>query len=478
MTDENLWIDTETQPLVGSAEVGRVLSAQLRVVHPPELTAQPPIPVTAMAIVLGRSEGRGATDVVAHGTVSRSHFRVVYEPLGDVHVGVDLGSHNGTKINGHVVAPDEEVALADGATIRLGGVLLVYERTDGRDAPDTADDARLIGAAPEMIRLRNDVERAAADVSPVLLIGETGTGKEHIGRELHRKSGRSGPLVPVNCAELSANLVESQLFGHKRGAFTGAAETSQGLFRSADRGTLFLDEIGELPLELQPKLLRVLEEGVVRPVGSTATHAVDVRVIAATNRDLAVMVEEGTFRRDLRARLGMWELRAPPLRARRSDLLRWFHLFAAQWAEERGFSAFSLVFEVDAAEQLMLHDWPDNLREVNRFVHRFAEAAREGNAVTLADVQALLPPPDRRKARHQLKSQPHTPLPAAPSAIPVQAPTAFAARSKPQRPAPSAEELQKTLHELGSVRATAKHYGRDRKQIYRWIKRYAISWNG
>src|SRR6185295_11015283 len=172
---------------------------------------------------------------------------------------------------------------------------------------------------------------AATDPAPVLLHGESGTGKERIAGELHRLSGRKGRLIAVNCAALSRELVESQLFGHQKGAFTGATELHPGYFRAAQGGTLFLDEIGELSLEVQPKLLRAIQQGEVQAVGSTQPAHVDVRVVAATNRELQQAVNAGQFRADLYARLSLWELRVPPLRERRADLFPWIDRLHGRW---------------------------------------------------------------------------------------------------------------------------------------------------
>ncbi len=234
----------------------------------------------------------------------------------------DLASHNGSRINGRQLTPEIAIELTQGDTIQLGDVIAVYQIEPAEQTQDAmvSLDA-LPGVSVAMQRLRRTVARAGRDRSPVLLVGETGTGKEQIAREIHRLSGREGALLSVNCAALSRELIESQLFGHVRGAFTGAVADHAGLFRAATGGTVFLDEIGDLPLDLQPKLLRALQEAEVLPVGATRALPVDVRVIAATNRDLTASVEAGGFRRDLYARLAMWEIcgaaaaRAPRRRA-------------------------------------------------------------------------------------------------------------------------------------------------------------------
>jgi transcriptional regulator with GAF, ATPase, and Fis domain len=309
--------------------------------------------------------------------------------------------------------------------------------------------------------LRSAVARVAADPSPVLLIGETGTGKEHISEEIHRLGGRKGDLVAVNCAALSPALVESQLFGHVRGAFTGASDAQPGLFREADGGTLFLDEIGELPLDLQPKLLRAIQEREVRPVGSTRSFAVDVRVIAATNRNLVKQVQEGSFRRDLYGRLSLWEITVPPLRRRRGDLFMWIDRLRRRWLSERSRAAPAQewVFEAGAAEALLLREWHDNLRGVDRLVHALAGAAGpgsqpDGEPFTFARLPSWL----WEAASFETPETRHTPVPATPA-----------------RAAPNREELIAALAQhQGSVRATARYYGRDRRQIYRWMESFGL----
>ncbi|HEY0135542.1 MAG TPA: sigma 54-interacting transcriptional regulator, partial [Nannocystis sp.] len=280
-------------------------------------------------------------------------------------------------------------------------------------------------------------------------------GKERVAGELHRLSGRRGPLVVLNCAALSPLLVESQLFGHVRGAFTGATGEHPGLFRAAHGGTLFLDELGELPLDLQPKLLRAVEDGEVVAVGSTQRHRVDVRLVAATNRSLCDEVEAGRFRRDLYARLALWELHVPPLRARRTDLLGWIDRLHHAWGAQRGHTTPAFEFETDALERLLLHRWPDNLRGLKRFVHERGAAT---GPVQLASLPAWLRPGSSSSASA--------------SALPVPEDRSI----RPQRPRPTREDLLAALEAHGwNVRATARHFERDRKQISRWIEMYEVT---
>ena len=236
---------------------------------------------------------------------------------------------------------------------------------------------------------------------------------------------------------------------------------SRALFREADGGTLFLDEIGELPLDLQPKLLRAIEEREVRPVGSTRSFAVDVRVIAATNRNLARQVQEGSFRRDLYGRLSLWEITVPPLRRRRGDLFMWIERLRRRWLSERSRAAPAQdwVFEAPAAEALLMREWRDNLRGVDRLVHALAGAAApgaqpDGEPFAFGALPSWLWEP----ASIETAETHHTPVPATPA-----------------RPAPNREELIAALAQhQGSVRATARYYERDRRQIYRWMESFGL----
>ena len=227
----------------------------------------------------------------------------------------------------------------------------------------------IVGESSTLRQALADVERVASGDTNVLVTGETGTGKELFARAIHRRSPRAdGPLVKVNCAAVAANLQESEFFGHEKGAFTGATTRRDGRFKLADGGTLFLDEVGELPLDLQAKLLRVLQEGEYEPVGSTRTERVDVRVIAATNRDLDAMVSDGTFRRDLLYRLNVFPVKVPPLRERGDDVLLLADSFLERLAARHGGPRRSLP--PGARARLRRYDWPGNVRELQNVVER------------------------------------------------------------------------------------------------------------
>jgi PAS domain S-box-containing protein len=240
----------------------------------------------------------------------------------------------------------------------------------------------IVGESAALRAVLEDIERVATAPSTVLVTGETGTGKELIAAAIHRRSERAdAPLVKVNCAAIPANLQESEFFGHERGAFTGATARRQGRFKLADGGTIFLDEVGELPSDLQAKLLRVLQEGEYEPVGSTRTERVDVRVIAATNRDLEAMVEEGSFRRDLFYRLNVFPIRVPPLRERGDDVVLLAGLFASDFARQSGRKIAPLT--PDDAARLRRYDWPGNVRELQNVVERAVLTSRDGRRLNL-----------------------------------------------------------------------------------------------
>jgi formate hydrogenlyase transcriptional activator len=213
------------------------------------------------------------------------------------------------------------------------------------------------------------IERVAPTDTTTLILGETGTGKELVARALHERSARRArPLVKVNCAAMPVGLVESELFGHERGAFTGATEKRIGRFALADRGTIFLDEIGDIPPEVQLRLLRVLQEHQFEPLGSSKTVAVDVRVIAATNRDLAAAVAAGSFRADLFYRLNVFPIQVPPLRARREDIPLLVHYFARKYGAKIGKQIESVSAE--AIQRLVAYPWPGNIRELENVIER------------------------------------------------------------------------------------------------------------
>ena len=248
----------------------------------------------------------------------------------------------------------------------------------------------IIGSSPRMQNVYRLIAKAAPTNSTVLLTGESGTGKELIARAIHYNSLRKDkPFVPVDCNALSENILESELFGHVKGSFTGAVASKRGMFEVADSGTLFLDEIGNISLSTQAKLLRVIQEREFRAVGDTRTHTVDVRLVAATNRDLKAMVAEGAFREDLFYRINIFPIHIPPLRERRDDIpalaYRFLNIFSKEL--EKKMTGFS----EGAMSMLVNHDWPGNVRELENTVHRAVilatdDAIRQGHLVNIVDM--------------------------------------------------------------------------------------------
>jgi DNA-binding NtrC family response regulator len=252
-----------------------------------------------------------------------------------------------------------------------------------------AGRTEMLGDGPAMRRLRELVLRAAPSEGRVLVTGENGTGKELVARALHEGSRRrGGPFVKLNCAAVPAELIESELFGHEKGAFTGAVTARRGKFELADRGTLFLDEVGDMPAAMQAKVLRVLQEGEFERVGGGVTLRCDVRVIAATNKDLQAEVAAGRFREDLFYRLAVVPIHVPPLRERREDVPALASAFLEEACERNGRRGMRLGR--DALAALQAHDWPGNVRELRNLVERIAILC-DGPEIGAADVAAVLP---------------------------------------------------------------------------------------
>jgi DNA-binding NtrC family response regulator len=239
----------------------------------------------------------------------------------------------------------------------------------GESLPQQDSRGWVLGGNPAVLQISRHVRRAATVGCTVLISGETGTGKELWGSLIHSSGPRADKaFLPVNCAALTTTLAESQLFGHEKGSFTGAVGRSLGVFRAAEGGTVFLDEVGEMPLELQPKLLRVLQQREVTPVGSAHPVPIDVQIIAATNRDLEVEVAEGRFREDLYYRLNMVELRVPPLRHRVEDIPEFIEFFSSRFSARYERQAWRP--DPDTLKQFCEHPWPGNVRQLSQVIEQ------------------------------------------------------------------------------------------------------------
>jgi DNA-binding NtrC family response regulator len=335
-------------------------------------------------VVLGR--GEGCDVVIKDARVSRTHCclhvaaNVVLE---------DLGSTTGTRHMGRPLHGGEKTLLKRGDVFEIGDTSVMCQA--GAAAADCSGASGGTGVVTAMERLRQMLDRIAQSRINVLISGETGVGKGVLAAELHRLSARPGAFVALNCAELQENLLESELFGHERGAFTGASASKPGLIESAEGGTLFLDEIGEMSLATQAKLLRVLEDRSVRRVGGLQARSLDVRVLAASNRDLATESEGGAFRRDLYFRLNGISLVVPPLRERLDELGPLARKLLAQASEAHG-RASPPELSAGALELLRAHSWPGNIRELRNVLER-AVVLCPGQVVSEEHVATCRPEP-------------------------------------------------------------------------------------
>jgi two-component system, NtrC family, response regulator AtoC len=318
-------------------------------------------------VVIGR--GDDAHVRIDHATVSRRHATL---HLGEEVRIVDHGSFNGTSIGGKKISPHVPVPLSLATIAELGETMAVVQVGGGEAVTasrSAASAAPRKDASPAMQHLYRLVDNVAQSNITVIVRGETGAGKEVIGEEIHRRSARAArPLVKLNCAALPEHLLESELFGYERGAFTGATQAKPGLIEAADGGTLFLDEVGELPLATQAKLLRVVECREVLRLGSIRPKTVDVRFVAATHRDLEAMVAAGAFRQDLYFRLNGVSLHIPPLRERVDEIPRLANEFVVRFCKES--KRPTLPISDAALSVLKSHPWPGNIRELRNVIER------------------------------------------------------------------------------------------------------------
>ncbi len=352
-------------------------------------------------------------------------------------------------------------------------------RTERHPAPAAVADGDLsmrpiLGASQRMQRLLRLVQRVAPTDSTVLILGESGTGKELVARSLHLLSRRSrGPFVPVNVGALPEALVESELFGYARGAFTNATGERAGLVEEADHGTLFLDEIGDMPLPAQVKLLRTLENGEVRRLGENSARIVDVRVLAATHRDLLALVAQGRFREDLYYRLNVVQLELPPLRDRREDIGLLASWFMDRTARKQGRTP--LEFSPEAMALLEKYDYPGNVRELENAIEHAVTLA-EGDVVGPADLPAAIRSP-RLLPRNV--DEPGAPAgagaAAAAAAVARALAEAEAARDERSLEDVTREHVLRVLERhRGNATAAAKQLGLSRTTLWRMLKRWGV----
>jgi DNA-binding NtrC family response regulator len=318
-------------------------------------------------------------------TVSRRHFEIRRDAGG--YVLRDLGSTNGVFYQGSRV---REVHIAAGAVFRAGNTEIEFLPSEARVRVVPSEQDRfgpLLGRSLKMREIFGLLEKISPIDATVIITGETGTGKDVVARSIHEASHRAdGPYIVVDCGGIASSLIESELFGHEKGAFTGAVGRRAGAFELADGGTVFLDEIGELPLELQPKLLRVLEAREIRPVGASRSRKVDVRIIAATNRELREEVEHGRFRSDLYFRLGVIQVRVPRLAERKDDVPLLAQGFLDRCLDQLGQAPGSKRLAEGACRTLQAHDWPGNVRELRNVVERAVFLTGAGAVIEAADI--------------------------------------------------------------------------------------------
>lgn len=400
---------------------------------------------------------------LADRSVSRVHVELA--PRDDGLWVRDLGSRNGTYVNEVRVTG---ALVPDGGIIRLGATELAVQYETGARSIDVWPHPYfhgLVGGSEKMRKLYATLERVAKANVPVLIRGETGTGKELVAQAIHDASPRAGgPFVVVDCGAIPETLLDSEFFGHTKGAFTGAVDERKGAFEAAGGGTVFLDEIGEVPLSMQPKLLRVLESRAIRRVGEVHYRSVDVRFVCATHRDLLKMVSQGTFREDLYFRLSVVPLEVPSLRERPEDL----GTLVTHFVKRSGGRALDL----ETLTLLKEHSWPGNVRELRNFLDR-TQALGTANALTALGIRRDDSPPSSISMRvlpHSLDETPSRPLVGAASTdIPFKD---FRDRWMEQG---ERAYLERILADHGrNVDLAAKAAGLDRSYLYRLMRKYGL----
>ncbi|RMG17702.1 MAG: FHA domain-containing protein [Deltaproteobacteria bacterium] len=392
-------------------------------------------------------------------TVSRRHAEIRFTERG--YLLCDLDSTNGTFLDGKRI---ERAYLTDGCTIRCGESCLRFDVVDEEISVEADPESRLGGMIGQSLKMRQIfglIRKIAPMDVTVLITGETGTGKELAARAIHALSGRrDGPFEVLDCGAIPPNLIESQIFGHEKGAFTGADRARAGAFERADGGTIFLDELGELRLDLQPRLLRALENGEVRRVGSNRVKHVDVRVVAATNRDLHKEIQAGNFREDLFFRLSVINIHLPPLRERRDDI----PLIVEDLVERARPKLGPARFTDAAISALMGYDWPGNVRELVNVVQQAMTLSDDG----IVDLEDL---PERIHGADYALSE--EPAPAGGLVFDEAVPFKDAKESLLE--AFEKEYLVNILRRCGgNISEAARRSGLHRKSIERLVKKYGL----
>jgi DNA-binding NtrC family response regulator len=443
----------------------------------------PAYPFRKREILIGRDEsadiriaGRAASRLHASIRIDEGRWKIA-----------DLGGKNGTLVGGRFVReaplePLQEIRVGDAIFkfVDVGAEGYLPYRIDGAwlggegDEPARARPGagRIVGGY-RIARLAASLHEVARSELSVLLCGESGTGKEVFARQLHDWSGRRGPFQAINCAAIPSTLIEGELFGHRRGAFSGADRDRAGLIRAAHGGTLLLDEVGDMPLEAQAKLLRVLQSREVLPLGATQPEQVDVRVVCATHRDLARMQRAERFRKDLFARINEVAITLPPLRERKEDIFALCHAMAARCGRPEVRPTLRFMAAV------LHHDFPYNVRELEAMIKRWAAVSRgpelDLDHVTdairsrMRDYGVRADAPAAQPARPPVEDARRAPAEPAPPPLPA-----------PEPPAPGVAPSEAELREIlashrGNVKAIARLLGKDRVQIHRWMKRYGIN---
>ena len=432
-------------PAGGSTSAGLVLLYAEDFAHLPAAW-----PLARGRAVVGREAP--ADVVIPVAAVSRVHAELVWERGG--YTLRDLGSTNGTVIDGRKVT---EARLEPGQELRFGDAIFKFVdsqaeqyaryRIDGQcEKRLAAENAEFVGGY-QLDRLASELARVGPSELTIMLLGESGTGKEVVAKDIHQRSGRSGAFRAVNCAAIPANLIESELFGYKKGAFSGADRDKPGIIRSADGGTLLLDEIGDMPMAAQAKLLRVLQSREVFPVGANKPEPVDVRVVCATHRDLTLMQADNLFRPDLYARLNEYVLTLPALRERKEDVYLLFRAFLERHGRPELQPSFSFM------TALVHYDWPYNVRELVSCAKR---------CVALATTLVL----DTNHLPESIQEE-MTDYASPALGSPSMANTA--------KGTPSKEELhQLLLRHQGNVAAVGRELQKARMQVHRWLKKHEL----